>query len=73
MSISHETTIWCDYEDCGQWDQATGNAAMVRRDLKKKGWKVNLPGGKDFCPSCAFKATRQPVCTVCGDVGCKEH
>jgi hypothetical protein len=52
MSVSHETTIWCDGEGCGQWEQAAGNAKMLRQDLKRRKWK-QLSGGKDLCPSCA--------------------
>lgn len=53
MSISKQTTIWCDGHNCGEWDQASEPADILRRQLRSIGWKVSQPGGKDYCPKCA--------------------
>ena len=53
MSLSHETTVWCDGEGCGQWDQASGNAKSLHKELRKRGWAHS--GKLDLCPACAAK------------------
>jgi hypothetical protein len=48
MSVSRETTIWCDHEDCVEWVQCnTGSVADARREVKRGGWA--LRGGLDLC------------------------
>lgn len=48
MSVSKETTIWCDAEDCDEWVQVQATAEWIRNALGKSGW-VTAKGGKDFC------------------------
>lgn len=54
MSYTIIRTIHCDR--CGNWtdytDDPLANAARIRRDAKRRGWRVALPGGKDICPDC---------------------
>lgn len=55
MSASRETTIWCDVVDpnlggCPEWDQRSGNAALVREELRRFGWLHKQ--GRDICPKC---------------------
>lgn len=55
MSVSRETTIWCDDDGCSpRWEQRSGNAADVRAEIAKNGW-TRGPGGKDYCPACGIK------------------
>ena len=51
MSISKQTTVWCD--DCRDWKQQSATAAQLRKRLKKKGWTQE--GTQDFCPACSKK------------------
>lgn len=48
MSVTKETTIWCDYPDCGNFQQDPWLARQIRRRLREKGWKRR--NGKDYCP-----------------------
>lgn len=56
MSKTNSRTIHCD--GCGTWSYGTGiddSFAQIRAQLKRRGWKINLPGipgGKDLCPTC---------------------
>ncbi len=49
MSVTKETTVWCD--SCTEWHQSSDNAAKLRRDLHRQGWRT-LPGGRDMCGDC---------------------
>lgn len=48
MSITKETTIWCDH--CGAWEESIENAPILRKQLKHRGW-VKFKN-QDYCPSC---------------------
>lgn len=58
MSLTRETTVWCDNNECGVWRQASGSAYRLRRSLKREGW-THEPGGKDFCPRCSCDRKQQ--------------
>lgn len=53
MSLSKQTTVWCDYPDCGQWVMESGTAAEVRKSVKRSGWTQK--GKQDFCEGCSKK------------------
>ena len=48
--MSAYVTIECD--DCRRAGDDGPKAHIVRVRLKKLGWKVGLPGAKDYCPEC---------------------
>lgn len=50
MSSTRETTIWCDFPECGRFVQDSDNAEGIRRRLRERGW-VYLRGGHDYCPA----------------------
>jgi hypothetical protein len=50
MSVSRETTIWCDM--CGDWERSVYSFGYTRRQLKLKGWTFNKESKEDFCPDC---------------------
>ncbi len=59
MSITKQTTIWCD--GCGTWEQKSATALEIRQELRKKGWIVNFLETyerKDYCPACWEKRER---------------
>lgn len=47
MSITKETTIWCDAPECGNHYQDWKDASGVRRELRDRGWVHR--DGKDYC------------------------
>lgn len=49
MSVSKETTIWCD--SCSVWEQSSDRAVVLRRELKRRRWAQE--GAKDYCPECS--------------------
>lgn len=54
MSITTICTVHCN--GCGHWvesENGYGTAADARREAKRRGWKVGLPGGVDLCRECA--------------------
>lgn len=56
MSVSHETTLWCDSGDdkCAFWEMFPGrNRRKVRKEAKSYGW--TFAKGKDYCPECSKK------------------
>jgi hypothetical protein len=60
MSITRQVTVWCDH--CGNWQQGSTTADVLRKELRKKGWIVNFLENderKDFCPDCAVKRRRK--------------
>lgn len=55
MSVTKETTIWCDADECVEWTQQnTGSVAEARRLAARSGWVQR--GGKDFCRGHAGRA-----------------
>lgn len=52
MTASRLWTIFCDV--CGHWSNAgvEHTAAKARAGLRKNGWRLGLPGGRDICPAC---------------------
>lgn len=58
MSRTNSRTIHCDGHGCGIWSYGAGiddSFAQIRAQLKKRGWRVNLPGypgGRDLCSAC---------------------
>ena len=54
MTVSKETTIWCDSEDCGEWIQGPWGAVEQRR----RGGYIRRDG-KDYCPKCK-SASKEP-------------
>lgn len=56
MSKTSTRSIHCDR--CFNWSygEDTGDSfAQIRTQLKRRGWRVNLPGvpgGMDLCPTC---------------------
>jgi hypothetical protein len=53
MSISKETTIWCDCDGCVIWERLSLPPRKARKELIKYGWKRIK--NKDVCPSCVGK------------------
>jgi Zn finger protein HypA/HybF involved in hydrogenase expression len=56
MSITRQVTVWCD--DCGEWEQRSGPADVLRKELRRKGWLTDFLEDherKDYCPKCAEK------------------
>ncbi len=57
MSVTKETTIWCD--GCRDWEHGTGTATEIRKRLKMgAGWRVGVRGTVegglvDYCRRCA--------------------
>jgi hypothetical protein len=53
MSLSHEVTIWCD--NCITWEQRSGTAKDLRKELKARGWTSTSDSGvvSDYCPVCS--------------------
>lgn len=49
MSLTRQVTVWCDR--CAQWEQISGTAKQLRKDLQHKGW--TREGVKDYCPPCS--------------------
>lgn len=53
MTATRDVTIWCDGVDgrypCVCWDMGD-DAKSVRATLRREGWLVGLPGGRDLCP-----------------------
>jgi len=52
MSVTRESTIWCDGTNadgltCGKWHQGMGSPSAVRAELKPRGW--TRQGEQDFC------------------------
>jgi hypothetical protein len=59
VSLSKETTVWCD--GCGEWEQSADPAPIARRRLPADGWRVGVTGERyreqtDYCPACASTA-----------------
>lgn len=61
MSVTRITSIHCD--GCGDWSYEDGenvshgtSGGPIRRHLRAKGWLVNQPGGRDYCPNCRNQA-----------------
>lgn len=52
--MSVEITIICDA--CAQIIAADSTAARARADLRERGGRAALPGGRDFCSHCARHA-----------------
>jgi hypothetical protein len=52
MSVTRISSIHCD--GCGVWHYGNIGESMaeVRRGLRRIGWAVSLPGGRDLCPKC---------------------
>ena len=50
MSVTRQTTIWCDEEGCPEWIMADDETRQARGIAKQSGW-VARQGGFDFCPS----------------------
>lgn len=46
--MSVEVTICCD--GCSIVGDGAKTAEKARQDLRDRGWKTGMPGGKDFCP-----------------------
>lgn len=57
MSATRQTTIWCDGplndKSCVKWDQRTGPATLLRKELFGYGWVRRK--NYDLCPDCAKK------------------
>lgn len=53
MSWSKQVTIWCDGDNCGNWDQvSTGSVKKAVNTVKKyEGWTVKE--GKHYCKECS--------------------
>jgi len=52
MSVSEQTTIWCDI--CNARDQANLPIELLRKELEQKGWTtVREYHVQDYCPRCS--------------------
>ncbi len=56
MSVTHETTIWCNGEGCVEWSQQSGGAAWARKVLARHGWSRGKGRAVDLCPTCTKKS-----------------
>ena len=59
MSITRETTVWCDGEGCYEWHQSSGPAAAARSEAKVMKWKIRK--GLDLCPKCYKNASHDTI------------
>jgi len=61
VSVTHEVTVWCDDEECVEWVQGANGLATLRRQLKRQGWLVAQPGGRDICCECKPHTKKKEV------------
>ena len=57
MSVLEVWNLWCD--GCGRTDPDEVGAdtpGEMRRARAEQGWQVDLPGGRDLCPTCREEA-----------------
>ena len=48
--LTVERTIWCETEDCGNWNQTVAKTKeYALRVFKREGWKITEP---HKCPEC---------------------
>jgi hypothetical protein len=56
VSIERATLVFCDGDGCDAVYPpdtfSPGTAKQHRADLRRDGWKTNLPGGRDLCSDC---------------------
>lgn len=53
MSWTKTVTIWCDEENCNDWEHGEDTVNSSRKYLHKFGWRY--VDGKDYCPYHAHK------------------
>lgn len=59
MSVRKSWTVWCD--ECkisDEGDLGAETAQERREELKREGWHINLPGGRDLCDECWAEGVR---------------
>lgn len=60
MSTTTSVTVWCDVDDCYEWNQGgEGNGvAQARWEARQAGWGRRR--NRDLCPDHAAEADRHP-------------
>lgn len=55
MSVTKQTTLWCDI--CAAWIQESETAEGLRKLVKSRGWTRYR--GQDLCPVCSVRKTSE--------------
>jgi len=51
MSWTKEVTIWCDGEECNEWERTGNSTVSTTRNNLSPGW--TFTNGNDYCPDCS--------------------